>query len=126
MSPEGDSPLLIFFMVTHRAVFSRIVRKALILLRTPNKTSPLPGWRGRRQGWGPGWLAALMLFTGVTVAARTDFPPRAATSEVGGKAIHYQTALFGRKYRLDDSRELAAYIKALDAEIERSKKEEPL
>ena len=39
---------------------------------------------------------------------------------------HFDTELFGHKYRLDESKGVAAYIKALDREIARSKREESL
>src|SRR5687768_16216389 len=68
-----------------------------------------------------------ILLAGCALTDGAVFALRAETSEKGpARAHHYRTELFGKKYRLDDSKGLAAYINALDTEIERSKKEQPL
>ncbi|HLK60497.1 MAG TPA: hypothetical protein VKU00_28305 [Chthonomonadaceae bacterium] len=67
------------------------------------------------------FLSSLILATRVGVVLRADPAPKENRA-----ADSYQTELFGKKYRLDQSKDLAAYIAALDTEIARSKREEPL
>src|SRR5690348_12131182 len=47
-------------------------------------------------------------------------------SERRAGARHYDAELFGKKYRLDDEGGLKSYIKVLDYQIERSKRDERL
>jgi hypothetical protein len=72
-------------------------------------------------------LILLAMYADCASAARVLFASEVKTVATDSRtANRYQTELFGKKYRLDDEKGLAAYIKALEAQIERSRREEPL
>src|ERR1051326_717754 len=70
-------------------------------------------------------LVLCIILYGFVLIFWTHLTPLADPFGMHRAATTYQTELFGKKYRLDDSEGLSKYIKALETEIERSKKEEP-